>query len=561
MEKTLKYMALGGVTGVTKNMHLYEYNNQVLIIDCGLGFADETMIGIDLMLPDISYLTKGNNSAQGGLASGQKKIVGIAITHGHEDHLGALPYLLPDLPGEFDIYATPLTAAFINEKLKEFGVGKRAIGINFDKEILLGPFMFSFIRVTHSVPDTSNIFIKTPVGNFYHGSDFKFDFTPYDGKKTDFAKIVRLSDEGILCLMSDCLGSERPGFTASEHEVAEKIYNEMKATSGKFIFTTYSSNLSRLNQALDAARSLNRRVCFVGRSLLKAKDIGTSLGYMKIDKNMEIDLKDVRNYNDKQIVLIVAGSQGQENSALSRIVNGDHKDIFLNPNDCVVFSSDPIPGNEVAVNALIDDISKQGARVLYSDISERLHVSGHGSRGDLSLMMSLVRPKKIIPIGGTYKHMMAYKDLALRNGFSPRDILLPDDGQEVLFTGQDGRLSKKIALQNVYVDQVTGEEVETFVLRDRERISRDGVVIIMIEVDSFGNLVDKPNVVARGLSTTEAGEITNGLNIEIKNNMKGKNKKVSDWNYVRRTIGTIAEKYLVKKLKRRPLVLPVVIEV
>ena len=558
MEKTLKYLPLGGVTGVTKNMHLYEYENQVLILDCGLGFADETMIGIDLMLPDISYLT---NSAQGGSASGGKKIVGIAITHGHEDHLGALPYLLPSLPGEFDIYATPLTAAFINEKLKEFGISRRAISVNFDKDILLGPFMFSFIRVTHSVPDTSNIFIKTPVGNIYHGSDFKFDFTPYDGKKTDFAKIVRKSDEGIMCLMSDCLGSERPGFTASEQEVAEKIYNEMKVTTGKFIFTTYSSNISRLNQALDAAKALNRRVCFVGRSLLKAKDVGTNLGYMKIDKNLEIDPKDVRNYNDKQIVLIVAGSQGQENSALTRIVNGDHKDISINSNDCVVFSSDPIPGNEVAVNALIDDISKSGARVLYSDISERLHVSGHGSRGDLSLMMSLTRPKKVLPIGGTYKHMMAYKELAKKNGFLDRDILLPDDGQEVLFTKEDGRLGKKISLQNVYVDQVTGEEVDTFVLRDRERISRDGVVVIMAEVDSFGNLVDRPNIVARGLSSGEAQDITNGLSGEIKNNLKGKNKKVSDWNYMRRTIGTIAEKYLAKKLKRRPLVLPVVIEV
>ena len=558
MEKTLKYLPLGGVTGVTKNMHLYEYNDQVLIVDCGLGFADETMIGIDLMLPDISYLT---NSAKGGSASGGKKIVGIAITHGHEDHLGALPYLLPDLPGEFDIYATPLTAAFINEKLKEFGINKKAISVNFDKDILLGNFMFSFIRITHSVPDTSNIFIKTPVGNIYHGSDFKFDFTPYDGKKTDFAKIVRKADEGIMCLMSDCLGSERPGFTASEREVADKIYNEMKKTTGKFIFTTYSSNISRLNQALDAAKALNRRVSFVGRSVLKAKDVGTSLGYMKIDRNLEIDPKAVKNYNDKQIVLIVAGSQGQENSALTRIVNGDHKDISINSNDCVVFSSDPIPGNEVAVNALIDDISKLGARVLYSDISERLHVSGHGSQGDLSLMMSLVRPRKIIPIGGTYKHMMAYRELAKRNGFADRDILLPDDGQEVLFTKEDARLGKKIALQNVYVDQVSGEEVDTFVLRDRERLSRDGVVIIMAEIDSFGNLVEKPNIVARGFPSGEAQEIINGLRNEIKNNLKGKNKKVSDWNYMRKTVGTIAEKFLIRKVKRRPLVLPVVIEV
>ncbi len=552
MDNTLKYLPLGGVTGVTKNMHIYEYNDQVLIVDCGIGFADETMVGVDLMLPDISYLTKNPN----------KKIVGIAITHGHEDHLGALPYVLPQLPGKFDVFATPLAAGFINEKLKEFNIPKRAISVNFDKDILLGNFLLSFIRVTHSVPDTSNIFIKTPVGNIYHGSDFKFDMTPYDGKKTDFAKIVRKADEGIMCLMSDSLGSERLGFTPTELPIGDKIYEEMKATTGKFIVTTYSSNINRLNQILDSAKALNRNVCFVGRSLLKAKDVAVSLGYMKIDKNMEIDLKEVRNYNDKQIVLIVAGSQGQENSALSRIAHGDHRDISINSNDTILFSSDAIPGNEVAVNSLIDDIAKAGARVFYSDIARDLHVSGHGPQGDLSLMMNLVRPKKVLPIGGTYKHMVAYKALAKRNGFADRDILLPDDGQEVLFSKTDVKLGKKIALQNVYVDQVSGEAVDTFVLRDREKISKEGVVIIMAEIDTYGSLVEKPNIVVRGFSGAEVPELTTGLANEIKNNMRGKKtNKVNDWNYIRKFIGNIAERYLVAKLKRRPLVLPVVIEV
>jgi ribonuclease J len=548
---TLKYLPLGGVTGVTKNMHLYEYNDQILIIDCGLGFADETMIGVDLMLPDVSYLAKNPN----------KKIVGIAITHGHEDHLGALPYILPQLEGKFDIYATPLTAGFINEKLKEFNVPNRAISVNFDKDILLGNFLLSFIRVTHSVPDTSNIFIKTPVGNFYHGSDFKFDLTPYDGKKTDFSKIIRKADEGILCLMSDCLGSEREGFSKTELPIGEEIYEEMKKTSGKFIITTYSSNINRLNQVLQSAKKINRNICFVGRSLIKAKEIATGLGYMKIDKNMEIDLNEIRNYNDKQIVLIVAGSQGQENSALSRMAHGDHKDLTINSNDTIFFSSDTIPGNEVAVNSLIDDIAKVGARVLYTDINREIHVSGHGPQGDLSLMMNLVHPKKVLPIGGTYKHMIAYKNLAKKNGFLDKNILLPDDGQEVLFTKSDAKLGKKNILQNVYVDQVSGEEVDTFVLRDREKISKDGVVVILAEVDTFGSLVDKPNIIVRGFSGAEVPEITNGLANEIKNNIKGKKVKINDWNYLRRNIGNIAERFLVKKLKRRPLVLPVVIEV
>lgn len=551
MDNTLKYLPLGGVTGVTKNMHIYEYQDQVLIVDCGIGFADESMVGVDLMLPDVSYFAKNP----------QKKIVGIAITHGHEDHLGALPYILPQLPGKFDIYATPLTAGFINEKLKEFEVPNRAISINFDRDILLGPFMISFIRVTHSVIDTSNIFIKTPVGNFYHGSDFKFDLTPYDGRKTDFAKIIRKSDEGIMCLMSDSLGAERAGFTSTEIPIGERIFEEMKATTGKFIVTTYSSNINRLNQIVDSARTLNRRICFVGRSLIKAKDVAVGLGYMRIDKNMEIELKEVRNYNDKQVVLVVAGSQGQEGSALSRIANGDHRDISINKNDTILFSSDPIPGNETAVNSLIDDMSKLGARVLYSSVISNLHVSGHGPQGDLSLMMNLVRPRKVLPIGGTYKNMIAYKNLAKKNGFVDRDILLPDDGQEVLFTKTDARLGKKIALQNVYVDQISGEEVDTFVLRDREKIAKEGVIVIMAEVDTYGALVDKPNIIVRGFSGAEVPEIVNGLAQEIKNSLRGKKNKVNDWNYIRKSIGSTADRYLGHKLKRHPLVLPVVIEV
>lgn len=551
MDKTLKYIPLGGVTGVTKNMHLYEYEDKILIVDCGLGFADETMLGVDLMLPDISYLLKNPN----------KKIIGIAITHGHEDHFGALPYILPQLKGKFDIYATPLTASFINEKLKEFRVPNKAISINFDKDVLIGPFMLSFMRVTHSVPDSSHIFIKTPVGNILHGSDFKHDLTPYDGKRSDFAKIVRKSDEGIMCLMSDCLGAEHSGFTPTEMTIGQRIYNEMGSTQGKFIFTTYSSNIARLNQVLDAAKKLNRKVCFMGRSLLKAKDIATQLKYMQIDKSLEIDLKEIGNYNHEQIVLIAAGSQGQESSALFRIANGDNKDISINKEDTILFSSDAIPGNEIAVNSLLDDLSKTGARVLYSAVSNGLHVSGHGHQGDLSLQMNLVRPKKVLPIGGTFKHMIAYKNLAIKNGFDERNVLLPDDGQEIIFTRNDARYGKKISLQKVYVDQVSGEEVDTFVLRDREKISKEGVVVIMAEVDQFGALVQKPNIIARGFSGAEVPDITGGLSIEIQKNIKGKKAKISDWHYVRREIGNIAERYLVKKLKRRPLVLPVVIEV
>ena len=349
----VSFIPLGGVGDVTKNMYLYEYNSQILIVDCGLGFADQTMLGVDLLLPDINYLAKR-------IKSSNVKIIGMILTHGHEDHMGALPFVLPYLPN-FPIFATPLTAALSNEKLKEFGVSRQVNTIAFGKnDVQLGAFKISFIRVTHSVPDSSNIFIRTPIGNFYHASDFKFDLTPYDGKKTDFAKIASVSKEGIMCLMSDCLGAEREGHTPSERTLSQSIEQEMETCEGKFILTTYSSNISRLNQAIHAAEKLHRKVCFVGRSITKVSKIAQKLGYIKLEKDMEVDVKDIKKFNDKEILLLVAGSQGQENSALSRIVNNEHREIKISPLDVIVFSADPIPGNELSINALIDSIAKKG---------------------------------------------------------------------------------------------------------------------------------------------------------------------------------------------------------
>jgi len=554
---TISFLPLGGIGDVTRNMYLYEYKDEILIVDCGIGFADETMLGVDLLLPDISYLLKNART---------KKIVGMVFSHGHEDHIGAVPFILPQLQKagyDFPLYATPLTAAFANSKLKEFEIKTEVETVPFDnREIRIGPFTVSFIRITHSIPDSSHIFIQTPVGNLYHGADFKFDLTPADNKKSDFAAISKFCEKGVLCLLSDCLGSERSGFTHSEETISEDFEREVANCRGKCIITTYSSNISRLNQAIKAAEKYNRKVCFVGRSLIKNKAIGQEIGYLEMRKGTEIELDQVKNYADKQLLFLVAGAQGQENSGMSRIANGDHREVKLSADDVVIFSSDPIPGNEVSVNVLVDTISKSGARVLYTDISDKFHVSGHGSSGDLMLLMSLTKPKFLLPISGTYKQMVAYRRLAETFGYKRNQVSLAEDGQEVLFSEDGYKLGKRIAINHVYVDQLSGEEVEDFVLRDRERLAKEGIIIVMAEVTAEdGQLVNKPEIVTRGFSPKEAQELQGTVGREIEKSLSSRKARVTNWVHMRKAVSEAAGKQIFKQLRRRPLILPVVVEV
>lgn len=544
---------------MTKNMYLYEYQKQILIIDCGLGFPDATELGVDLLLPDTSYLLQAVKNG--------KKIVGMLLTHGHEDHIGALPFILPQLQSfssqPFPIFGTALTAGLANEKLKEFSLPYKVQVAPFDgNEIVLDSFRASFIRVTHSVPDTAHIFLKTPIGNFYHGSDFKFDKTPADLKVADIAGIKRVSEKGILCLMSDCLGAEKKGRTPSEQVLAESFEKEMENCRGKCIVTTYSSNISRLNQAIQAAEKLKRKVCFVGRSLIKAKEVAQRMGYMKLREGLEVQIEQLKNYTDNQLLLLVAGSQGQENSAMTRIVNGEHKEIKLREDDLVIFSADPIPGNEIFVYSLIDAIAKKGARVVYSDISDGFHVSGHGSQDELLELISLTKPKKILPIGGTYRHMVAYRQLAENAGYNRKDIFLIEDGQEVIFSQNSTTLGRLIAVKNVYVDEISGEEIEHFVLRDRQKLSEGGIVVIIIEIDSSnGQLVGRPDIIVRGFTGFDGKKLAGKIFLDIRNVLRGKKGRLTNWVYVRKLIGEVCERRIFKELARRPLVLPVVVEV
>lgn len=550
-QNSVSFIPLGGEENVTRNMYLYEYRDQILIVDCGLGFPDENMLGVDLLLPDISYL-------QEIIKTGKKRIVGMVLSHGHEDHIGGLPFILPQLP-QFPIYASPLTTALSNEKLAEFELPRSVRQFNFgDKEIKLGDFTVSFIRVTHSIPDSTNIFIKTPVGNFFHGSDYKFDFTPADGKRTEFDKILKASTDGVLALISDCLGSHKSGHTPSEQSLGKNFEDEMRDAKGKFIITTYSSNISRVQQAVTAAEKVGRKVCFVGRSVIKVKEIGQRIGYLQIRPGTEVDINNVKNMKGSQLVLIVAGSQGQENSALTRIANGEHKDIRLDPGDTVVFSSDTIPGNETAVGELLTTIEKRGGIIARSEVAGTFHVSGHGSSGDHQLLIALTKPRVLIPISGTYRDMIAYREAAIQMGYKRKEIFLIENGQEVLLSQEGIRLGKKININNVFVDAVSGEEVENFVIRDRERLATEGVVVILAEIKSAdGQLAAKPEVILRGSSLTEM----DGVVSEIEKALSVRKEKVTNWVHIRKLITEVAGKHLFKKFRTRPLILPVVIEV
>ncbi|MCL5746822.1 MAG: ribonuclease J [Patescibacteria group bacterium] len=553
MNNQISFIPLGGIGDVTKNMYLYIYQDQILIVDCGIGFADETMLGADLLFPDISYLLTLIKS---------KKIVGMALTHGHEDHIGALPLVLPSLP-PFPIYGSPLTSYLANEKLKEFGITRKAETVNFtDQTVALGSFRLNFIRVTHSIPDTSHIFIETPVGNFYHGSDFKLDDTPYDGKKTDYAKIERMTKNGVYALMSDCLGSERMGNTPSELNITEKFVKELDNCKGKFIVTTYSSNISRLNQVIAASRNAGRKICFIGRSLSKTKEAAKQLGYLDLKDEEEVDVDSLRNHTDQTLTLIVAGSQGQESSAMSRIVNGGQRNVVLSSLDTVVFSSDPIPGNELSVYELVDEIAKKGTRVVYSPMTKDFHVSGHGSLDELEKLISLVKPKKLLPIGGSFRHMLLYRNLSEKLGYKKSDVFLIEDGQEVVFDVNSSFLGKRIPVKNVYVDEISGEEMESVVLRDRQRLSEEGMVIVLAEVDAdSGEVLDKVDIIVKGFALRSIERLKTKIRNDFKKAMGRKNERVVNWIYVRKLLGDVASKRLFRDLRRRPLVLPIVIEV
>ena len=549
---SLTLLPLGGIGNVTKNMYLYIYGNEILIVDCGMGFPDATTPGVDFLIPDITHLKK--------LVASGKKIVGLLLTHGHEDHIGGVPFVLDQLP-QFPIYATPLTAAFTNEKLKDFGLSQRVVEVKFRKDFNLGAFIVRFLHITHSVMDTSNIFIKSPIGNFYHGSDYKFDLTPPDDKPSDMHGIAATANEGVLCMLSDCLGAEREGHSKSERKITDSFEAEFRRTKGRVFVSTYSSNISRMNQAIEAALRFNRKVCFIGRSFIKARDIGRQLGYVKLPGNMEVKPQQVMSMDPSKVMILIPGSQAQEESALVRVANDNDKALRIDKNDTVIFSADPIPGNEVNIYKLIDTIAKKGTRVIHSDMTSEFHVSGHGSQNDIKLLATLTQPRFAFPIGGNFRHMVAFKGLMTDLGMREQDVVLPEYGQEVIFTKIGFRYGARIPLATVYVDQITGEEMEKFILMDRQKISEEGIMIVIVEVEGeTGKIVSAPDIIARGFVFAEKEGFVKQLDTELLKELNQKASKSNNMGAYRKIIQRTCEN-LLYRLKREPLVIPVVIEV
>lgn len=553
----LRLISLGGFGDVTKNMFVYEYrrdgNNisDILIVDCGIGFPDEAMYGIDLVIPDITYLRDKKD-----------KIRAIILTHGHEDHIGALPYIIPEL--KVAVYGTRLTAALAEVKLRDFGLQTHVNVTDTNNILRIGPFGVEFVHVTHSIPDAANLIIRTPVGIFYHGSDFKFDWTPIDGKKTDVGKIASVAKEGVLCLLSDCVRVESPGYTLSEEVIEDTLEKEIRNAVGKFIFTTQSSNISRIQQAINVAIRNNRKVAFLGRSIVENVEVTKKLRYLEFPDMFVVSEKELKRYKPNELALIVTGSQAQPNSALSRIAEGQHKFVSIGNGDVVVFSADPIPGYENAVHNLIDILTSLGARVSYSDITEELHVSGHGASNDLALMLSLTSPKYVIPIGGTFRQMKHYSLLAQKIGYKENQIILPRDGTIIEFdSSKNLKVVGQLDLKNIMIDGLGVGDIGNVVLRDRQTMAAEGIVIVVVPIEqSTGRFTAEPDIISRGfVYMKESGKLIDEAKKVVVNSLRLKKGRILDWGFVRKQIEGNLEEFLYKVTHRRPLILAVVIEV
>ncbi len=549
---TVKIVSLGGFGRVTSNMFVYEYESDIMLVDCGMGFPTEDMLGVDILIPDIAYLKTRLGS-----------IRGLVVTHGHEDHTGALPYILPQL-GKIPVYASKLTANLIMEKLAEYENMPKTVNVlEPGTPLTLGKFTVESVHISHSIPDATNLIITTPIGTIYHGSDFKFDFTPVDGRLPNVGRIAAAGNQGIKLLLSDSLGSERRGMTPSERTLEDMFEREMANCQGKFIVTTMSSNISRWHQAASAAIRHGRRVAISGKSIERNIAVATRLGYLNIPKNSLVQLKDVKKLPPKNVCVLIAGSQGQSGSALERLAVGDHRELDIKTGDKVVFSSDYIPGSETAVQALIDALSKLGATVVYSGLTDNLHVSGHGSQQDLLLMLALTRPQYALPIGGTWRHMVQYASLAKSMGYEPKNILLPEYNQSIEVTESGVSLGTTFDIKNVMVDGLGVGDVGSVVLRDRQLLAQEGVLVAVVQVDQndISKTIDV-QLLSRGfVFEKQNSQLLNQGADMVKNAFASKKGHVESIHHARQMISDILEPFFFKETRRRPMILPVVVEV
>lgn len=546
MNNTIKITPLGGLPNVHDNMFVYESESDIFIVDCGLGFPDEGVSGVDLTIPDITYL-KGK----------ENKIRGFVVTHGHEDHIGGFPYIIPQLPAGIPIYAAKLPAGLLREKFREFQIDEKIINVVGDRQpIQLGVFEVKMIPVTHSVPDTKHLIIKTAHGNLYHGSDFKFDWTPVGQELPDIQSITRAGAEGVTLLLSDCLRSEKAGHSLSESIVQDSFEREFRDLKNRVVVTTMSSNISRIQQALWVAKRHNRKVAFIGFSIERNVNVATKLGFLKIPPRLVLDKKKIGSIPKEEQCLIVAGSQGQLGSSLDKIAIGEHWAVSLDPGDKVIFSADPIPGNESNVYRVIDMLAENGIIVSYSDISDDLHVSGHASASELMMLIAMTKPKYVLGTGGTYRHMIQYERLARKMGIPKEKILMPEDRQILVKEGGVVELGDSVEVKTVYVE--SGEISRSDQpIKDRKLMFQEGVVVTMITVEKGSSSLDIdliPKGITKYLQPEMLGEIKASLLKKLQ-----RQDIVRDRLYSKDKIAKEVGRLFMDKIGKNPVVIPVII--
>jgi len=551
----LRFIPLGGVIDVTKNMYLYElYENErlkdILIVDCGIGFPKEKELGVDFVIPDVSYLKDKTD-----------KIRAVILTHGHEDHTSALPFHYRSL-GSPPVYGSKLTTVFVTNKFKEFKQPLKINEIIYEKEYVFGSFRLQFIRMTHSIPDTTHVLIKTPVGNFYHGADFKLDLTPPYGSSPDFYSITKAGKDGILCLLSDCLGAEREGLTLSESIVGQTFEDEMRKTKGKFIMTTFSSNISRIRQCVEAAVKFNRKIVFFGRSMKENSRLANEIGYLPIPQSLLAKEEDLSKILPNKVCLIMAGSQGQYESALSKLARNQNKYTKIKAGDKIIFSSDPIPGNEDEVYNLIEELSLLGADVVYSDIQDQLHASGHGSTEDLKFLIRFTNPRYFIPIGGTVRHQRQYQKIVNNLGYKEESVFILDEGETIWFNDKKlARRGENIEVKNIFVDAYGVGDVGNIVLRDRKGLAQEGIVVAFLVVDRLGKLVTSPRIFSRGFVFEKTEErLYNKAVVLIEKQLVPRDNRLINLDNIKRQIINLLEEFFFKEKGRRPLIVVEVIQ-
>lgn len=548
---TLKLIPLGGIGEIGKNMTILEYKNSILIVDCGMTFPDENMLGIDIVIPDIAYLEKN-----------REKIKGMVITHGHEDHIGAIPYVLKKL--NIPVYGTKLTIGLLENKFKEHNLSSSYLHtVDKSQSIKLGPFCIEYVRASHSIPDAVSFSIETPVGIVFFTGDFKIDYTPIDGDTMDLQRIAELGKKGILALFADSTNVEREGYTLSEKTVGETFKDLFAKADARIIVATFASNVHRIQQVLNAAEAKNRKVALSGRSMINTVGVAMELGYLKVKKETLIDINKINNYPPEKICLLTTGSQGEPMSALSRMANGTHNKVKLDPTDTVIISATPIPGNEKTVYSTIDQLMKIGVKVVYSTLAD-VHVSGHACREELKLIHTLIKPKYFIPAHGEYRMLKIHKRLAIDLGMEEKNIFIMQNGNTLEFTKNNAKLIDTQYAGDILVDGLGIGDVGNIVLRDRRHLSEDGLLVVVVTLDkNTREPVSGPDIISRGFVYVKENEaMMNQLNHVVnKVLLHCKRKNITDWGVMKHNLREELKNYVISKLKRNPMILPIIMEV